>query len=368
MSVKKINEVFSCDKIINFIKSAKQILPYRGYSESKFFLCEIGGVEFLTKLSFYKKATPEIYSSDKHEDIEVINPHDAEIGILRILKRRIIDENISPCVLEMVFCKKCSNMDDIVPDQAICDKYLTNKPVSSNMKDIIYSMFCRHMDLVNSGLAHSNFSFLVLEECDITFHDYMKRYMDNNPTDMAIFTSLMFQLIYTVYAISKIYPEFRHADLHTENVMLKFDEDYEFDMNSPKFLLFYVDGEKYYVPYFGIICKIIDFGFASIPEENIKSYASEDRQLMFMRTNNDLLFFLYDVYETAGKNSTIAEFLSLIEPNETFKHYNTSFIRRNEVKIPSYESMVKNKIFSSYKRTDIKKENVVHEYAKKNNI
>lgn len=202
-----------------------------------------------------------------------------------------------------------------------------------------------------------------MEECDITFHDFIRRYIEGDGIEYTILLSLMFQIIYTIYAIKKIYPNFRHADLHTENVMLKFDENYEFDMLKPRFLVFIVDGERYYIPYFGIICKIIDFGFASIPEENIRSFAGEDRMLMSMRSKNDLLFFLYDMHDIAGKNASIYKMLAQLEPNLTFRHYNTNNISRNEQKIPNYEAMVKNSIFFPYKRTDVLPEYIFHEYT-----
>lgn len=357
----KISKVFACDNIDEFIKSVNMALPYRGYSESKFFICNIGEIEFLTKLSFYKKTNPEIYSRELADNMVTINPHDAEISILKLLKNKIIDGNISPCILELLYHKKCSNIEDIVDDQAQCDNYITN--ADNSIENTIRGMFCRHVDLVKSGLAHEKFSFLVLEECDITFNDFIRKYIDGHPIDSSLFTSLMFQLVYTIYAISVIYPDFRHADLHTDNVMLKFDPDYNFDMNAPKFLVFEVDKVKHFVPYFGIIVKIIDFGFASIPEENIRSFASEDRQLMYMRTRHDLLFFLHDVYEIAGNNPTIYNFLTDIEPNETFKHYNTAFIRRNQSNIPSYKQMVNNDVFESYRRTDVLPEHIYHEYV-----
>jgi len=354
------SDLFSCDNLDKFIGCIQLILPYRGYSESKFFICKLDDVEFLTKLSFYKKTNPEIYNKNNSEVIN-INPHDAEIGILKILKKKIIDANISPCILELLFTQKCNSLDGIIPDPSICDKFLIDKP--TNTKDIVLSLFCKHLDLVKSGLAHKKFSFLVLEECDITFHDFIRRYIEGDGIEYTIFLSLMFQIIYTMYAIKKIYPNFRHADLHTENVMLKFINDYEFDMLKPQFLVFIIDGVSYYVPYFGIICKIIDFGFASIPEENIRSFASEDMMLMSMRSKNDLLFFFHDIYDIAGKNNTITKMLSQLEPNQTFKHYNVNNINKNEQKIPTYETMIKNSIFHIYKRTDVLPEHIYHTYT-----
>ena len=346
-----------------FISSIEHILPYQGLSESKFFLCKHNGVEFLTKLSFYKKTTPEIYSTGSGDFIAV-NPHDAEIGILRILKKKIIDGNISPCILELIFHKKCSDIETAVPIQENCDKIILNTS-KTTISDTVYGMFCKHNDLVKSGLAHKKFSFLILEECDITFHGFIIRYIESNPLDYAIFKSLMFQIIYTLYAISVIYPDFRHADLHTENVMLKFDPNYKFQYDKPQFMLFTVDGVPMYVPYFGIVCKIIDFGFASIPEENIRSFVAEDRQLMYMRSDNDMLFFLYDIYTVAGTHKSVEKFLKAIEPLETWKHHNTEYIRRHEKEIASYKDMVECKVFDEYKRDPdtIPPAYIFHEYT-----
>lgn len=341
-----VEKLFSCDNISHFIGSIRHILPYQGVSESKFFMCEHSGVEFLTKLSFYKKTAPEIYS--KNDDHIAVNPHDAEIGILRILKKKIIDANVSPCILELIHYKKCSGMTPL-PTSTSCDKLLSGR--SQSPHDVVYSMFCKHNDLIASGLAHKRFSFLILEECDITFHDFIVRYVDS-PVSLSIFKSLLFQIIFTFHAISSIYPDFKHSDLHTENVMLKVDSAFVFDITKPQYLVFSINGIKRYVPYFGIICKIIDFGFASIPEENIRSYVSEDRHLMYLRSNNDLLFLFYDIYSVAGANDSITNTLRAIEPNETFVHHNTAFIRRNETLIPSYHTMATNPIFDEYIHVD----------------
>lgn len=151
MASKQITNIFSCDKLDNFINCIQEILPYRGYSESKFFICQIDDVEFLTKLSFYKKTNPEIYSKGNTEIIN-ISPHDAEIGILKILKKRIIDTNISPCILELLFTQKCNYIDGIISDPSTCDKFLIDGP--KNIKETVLNMFCKHLDLVKSGLAH----------------------------------------------------------------------------------------------------------------------------------------------------------------------------------------------------------------------
>ena len=53
--------------------------------------------------------------------------------------------------------------------------------------------------------------------------------------------------------------------------MLKIDFRYKFDPSRPKYMKFIVGADVFYVPYFGIIAKIIDFGF-SIYHKNIDNF------------------------------------------------------------------------------------------------
>lgn len=290
------------------------------------------------------------------------NPYDVEIEVLKILKKQIIDTNISPCILELLFYKRCESIDSIMPEPSICDKHMFEKPAGT-ARDFLNRKICKHSDLVDSGLAHKKFSFLVLEECDITFHNYLSHYIDESPIDFEIFKSLMFQIIYTIHSIQKIYPQFHHGDLHGDNIMLKFDSDYVFGAGNPKFMTFYIDDEQYNVPYFGMVCKIIDFGFSSIPEEGIRSYISQDLQRMFMHSFNDLLFLFYDIYKIAGLHANVKSFLIEIEPNKTFIHHNVKYIKKIADKIPTAKEMLFHDLFSQYK-TDVKPEFVWHEYKK----
>jgi hypothetical protein len=361
---KKIDasNLFDCNDISLFASSIVQILPFRGYSNSRFYMCELHGVRFLTKLSFYRKTASELYGKSSKKVI----PHaDAEILILKLLRETIIESGVSPCILELVVDKVCNKVSRLAPTSDECEQLIIDYCVA-NLPDSIDQLFCKYVNLVKNNLAHDKCAFLVLEKCDMVLDEYIQKSV-NSPIGLAVFKSILFMVIHAIYSISKIYPGFRHYDLHTDNIVLKFDQKYKFKATEPKFLLFYINDDIFTIPYFGIIPKIIDFGFGIIPEEGIFSNIIEDKDLMYHRAENDLLFLFYHIYSTAvSSNNTklkqIEKILSSLEPNRTYKHYYAEYIRKVDKLLPSYESMIKNKIFNEYKKYEVLPEQIYAEY------
>lgn len=359
---KGIEKLFSCENLDKFINSIRFVLPYKGYSDSKFFICEYNNVEFLIKLSFYKKTDPEIYSSGQSTGETAMNPVDAEINTLILLKKELIDKNCTPCILEIICHKKCEDIFAVVKNQKKCDEYVTDPPKNPNVTEMVQMMFCRQYDAFRSGLTYKTFSFLVLEECDITFNYYLTHFVDD-PVSLEVLQTLLFQIIYTIYAINRIFPEFRHRDLHANNVMLKFDNSYQFDPANPKYIVFNSEKRRYVIPYFGIICKIIDFGFASIPEKGIISAITRDKYMMHLRTDNDLLYFFSDIYLLSPNQRMIDNILSQIEPTRSYIHFNTDYIKRTGKNIPDSAEMLESELFQKYTKKNINKINIWHEYG-----
>ena len=360
-----VSDIFDCSDINNFISTIRQVLPFKGFSMSKFFTCEFQGTKFLTKLCFYRKTPPEIYSKPdkKRESIPWV---DAEIRILTIFKEKIIEKRISPCILELVYYKICNNLSKFTPREKLCERLMLEYH-EQNFDEDVEQLFCKYNDLIKNQLAHNKCAFLVLEKCDMALEDYLKKSI-NTPVSLAVFKSLLFQIIYTFYAICKIYPNFRHYDLHTDNIMLRFDPSYKFKATNPKFLIYYIDGEVYSIPYFGIIPKIIDFGFSVIPEENIISNATDDKVLMYYRSHNDLLMLFHHIHHVLaavdqGKVARVDKILSALEPNRTYIHFNTEYIRKIEDILPSYESMVHNNIFREYRKYTVPKAQIYDEFG-----
>jgi serine/threonine protein kinase len=337
--------LFTCDSIDGFIGCIKEELHYSGMSNSRFYVCAVDSMRFLTKLCFYTKSPPELYGQTSH-----MQHVDAEVNILSIFKEKILDGGVSPCILNLIYAKKCESMSQLIVGDA-CDKLLLSN--DDRPETEIKQVMCRHLEAVKDGMAHDKCAFLALEICDITMFRYLRRHV-NNAISVSIFKMLLFQVIYTLYAITKIYPKFRHLDLHTENVMLKFDHGFKFQSTNIKYMTFNIEGTKYYVPYVGIVVKLIDFGYSSLPEENIINNQTKDRTHMFNRSENDLILLFHGIYHTilesgSDKNNKIDAMLRKLEPNGTYVNYYTEHIRKITNKIPSYLEMATNPIFDEYK-------------------
>lgn len=357
------SNIFNCSNLADFISTIVAVLPYKGVSMSRFYICEYEGVRFLTKFCFYQKSSPEIYGKATKGMVSHI---DAEINILITFKEKVINKNITPCILELVYETTCEGISKLTPKEKICERLMIDY-CETLPEDDVEQLVCKYNELVKNGLAHDKCAFLVLEKCDMSLDIYLRKNI-NTSVSLAVFKSLLFMIIYTIYALNRIYPRFRHFDLHTENIMLKFDPNYKFKATNPKFLLFTIDGETYSVPYFGIIPKIIDFGFSSLPEEGIISVATENRMQMYYRADNDLLYLFHWIHYTLSrakgdKLSRVDKLLTHLEPNHAYVQYSTPYIRKIEDKIPTYEQMIKNNVWDEYKKYKVPKTQVYNEFT-----
>ena len=352
--------IFNCEDITRFIESIVNVLPYRGYSDSRFFTCELNNIRFLTKLCFYHKSQPELYAA-KHDEAaaeiaavsdevaglaKTIHQTDAEIRILELFRRRLIEQNITPCILELIYSHECASLAKLYPSADECE-YVMKDYRNASLDSTIYDILCGYKEVVSAGLAYDKAAFLVLERCDMTLESYLQKSI-NTPVSMAIFKSLLFQIVYTIWAIKMIWPTFAHLDLHTENIMLKFDPRHRFSATDPKFIVFSVNGRKFTVPYFGIIPKIIDFGFSIVPEAGIISNIVNDRIMMFHRGGNDLTYLFHWIQRSLlideDKRSRVRELLTMLDPDETYIH--VSGLKKGDS--PSAEVMLSSPAFEDY--------------------
>jgi len=283
-------------------------------------------------LSLYKKSPPELYLKQN----PLLSTHiDTEIDILNILREKIIDAGVSPCVVEILYATRCCGIK----------KYLKGKKkINPGLKTFL-TEFSR---LVQSGLAYDKWAFIALEQCDITLEAYLTHRI-GTPISTEMFRGFMFQIIYTLHAIKKLYPSFKHNDLHTENVMLSVDKSFKWSSKQRFFLQFTIEVNgkpvSYYVPYFGVIIKIIDFGFATISELGIVSNVVEDLSVMFYRQNEDIITLLHWIGTAAVKYPTydddIGIILNKLDPTESYKDIS----QQSSVSI---NDMITNELFDDY--------------------
>lgn len=356
-------ELFDCNDLTKFIGTIKEVLPFEGYSTSRFYSCEYNGVPFFVKLAFYRKSPFELYGSGTQTTAQI----DVEIGILEKLREMITQPRVSPCILELVNYVKCEDIDRIAFDRSICKQIVTNKK-PTNPKNDVEQTFCRYKGMVEANLAHNKCVFLVLERCDVNLGSFIFQTLPT-PMGMVMIKSLLFMILYTLYAINTIWPGFRHRDLHPGNIMIKYDPNFVYDPSRPKFLSVNVRGSRFLVPYFGIIPKIIDFGFSSLPEYNYISNITEDKFTMYHKIDNDILFlFLWlnsDIETMTNPNSRkLAQLLEELEPGKLFKKYFlATYIREVESMVPTYGEMMDNPVWNEYKEYKVSEEQIHSSYS-----
>ena len=342
------SNVFNCESINEFTSTIRYKLNVKGHaSGATFYICDYKGYSFLTKLVFYDKLYMEFYS-----ETTSVHSVDAEIRILEILNDKLVRKNITPCILELIYYKICNGIKKLIPKRSTCDSLILRR-ANSTVDEIIARIFCEMRNQINVGIAHDKCAFLVLERCDMTLEQYLEKSL-NTTVSVAVFKTLLFQIIYTFYTINALYPKFSHNDLHPANIMLWFDPHYKFKLTNPKYLIFHVENETYSVPYFGIMPKIIDFGYSSIPEEGINNIVMESKYISYAYVKNDLTVLFHHIYFslTQGENNKlhrVSKILSSIDPSEMYMHMDYEYIRRHENVIPTYKQMIKSKAFNEYK-------------------
>jgi serine/threonine protein kinase len=316
------------------------------------------GVRFLTKLMFYEKTNPELYGTERPR--KYTHQNDAEISILGVLREKILDPKVSPCIVRMESFQVCKNLLNILtPEQY---KRYSQKETSHTTKDLIYRIFCEKVDQCNRGLSHNKYAFVALEPCSESFTEYLKTVHEHR-VELVAFKTLLFQIIYTLYAIRQVFPLFTHGDFHTDNILMKYDNRFELDVFNPKFLLFKTNKGHFLVPYFGYICKIIDFGFSAIPELNIISDIMEDQHMMYHREGiTDISFLLSHIYgeveSSKNINRKILSMLMDLDPSKCFEK--RGIVADKNAKALTVDNMLDNKLWDIYRNKPYTK-NMIYE-------
>jgi hypothetical protein len=357
----------TCDSIIQFLtEHVVDVLPYVGFSDSKFFVIKNPDSDtkpqLFAKLSFYKKTPIELYGKP---DAKYLDQPELELKVLKLFGKEFLDTKICPGIVRSLYGLTCNDLAAIAPSKDETDKY-SKQSEFDNLSDYLKSFVYTASSLYKAGLSKNKYNLILMEKCQLTLSEYITRRLLNASSTLEnfVFMSLMFQIVYTLYIINVKYPKFRHGDLHDENVMISVDLNFKFDPKQPKYLL-YIDGKKthFCVPYYGMTCKIVDFGFSSVPEMGLLSNIQEDKNISYFMFDNDLLILFQTIYNHLASNEQVVALLKALEPNETYRHIDVELVKKIHSKIPTYEEMVYNKIFGIYRNTQISTGDIHEKYT-----
>jgi hypothetical protein len=209
--------------------------------------------------SFYQWKKPP--SKLKVSSVEV------EIDILRAIRKKIINCNLSPHYIEIIAVSTCTQVAKHIMDISSCNHQRAGRlPMISNN---ISSLMCGFQEIIRGKLALDRFSIIFSSYCAMTLRDFVLFHL---PPTIAkqryAINAIIFQIYYTLLVTQRIWPKFRHGDLLIHNIMMELDT-ITYSQHSEQYLEYIVDGRIWIIPYHGHIPKIIDFGHGQIPEENI---------------------------------------------------------------------------------------------------
>lgn len=311
--------------------------------------------KFVIKLFFHSYL--EIPNKDVGFSGKVSNESDAEIAILELLNREIINTNISPFIIR-IFGKPghCGSIENLLPKD--CDKYET-KTIKS-VDDLHYQL-CTIKRLEDLRVISPDYKFIFTEVGHKTLHQFLIdiKGSNYNRTDIhQIVMSLIFQIIYTLAAIQSKFPTFRHNDLTTNNVLVISSG---FVSNLDEYFKFEYKNKNFYVPNMGYIVKIIDFGRATIKGVIENDIIKNNRLRATINFNDaknqkiDLIMLIDDLIDSGELPETIDYFLKRIIPPEVIKNevIKMFFVSENHdllKKVKTPDQILKSSIFKFYSK------------------
>lgn len=131
-----------------------------------------------------------------------------------------------------------------------------------------------HIMVAFEALQHDNTGYLLLERIDCTLDDLLNEprveqrwlHLDNELSNEAL-AALILQTLVGLATVQSTCG-FKHHDLHSGNVFVKLiDEDTKFKgepLSTATHFHYHVDGHDLYVPNYGMLAKLGDFGMSSL--------------------------------------------------------------------------------------------------------
>lgn len=268
------NEIDKILKSGNYKELFKSIVKTYPNSNNKItIICNIKNQQFMLKIYTDDLI---ICSSDRVDGKP--SPY-VESEILRLLNELI---EFTPCIPDLITTYKMTDSDYNANFKSIKECINSNDPL------------CVIWNSINSKYATGYPTFIATSAGNIDLYNFCKRAC--NHIDTYIIMSSIWMIMYTILIIRRKYPDFEHGDLFARNIILYYDYEYIKNVRpgSSYYLNFILDKKNYYVPYYGMIPRLIDFELSKL---NSSLYA---KQHMINETDDilQLLYSINNIYTT----------------------------------------------------------------------
>jgi len=289
-------------------------------------------VQFFIKITFIDNA---------HNDA----PNN-EIELNKEINKQIIDANICDGFAQMIY-STTATLKVLLTDEQF--NTMHTAPSLNNFNKVDIAMF--HLMLNIKFNIHTNkYHAMIIENCGTSFGKF---YFSMNEFDIKyqVFKSVMFQLIYSLYVLQQKFPGFAHNDLFERNVTLKnlyIEHEYGITSNNNNagvavYKQYTIHNKNYYVPFYGLVPKIIDFEASEAPmlftqTEQIKDLLSPRAYTKL----NDILDFFRDM-RMFDSNNPCYELINKLDTSKL--HHCVTNLNVDISKAPSLLDMLNSSVF-----------------------
>ena len=245
--------------IILYIKSFKQ--HFNDYILSH--LGEIGGsvdaeaYKFLVKIKdkqlFCALKLIPLINSESSKIMDLNYKSWKELYILKMVYNLIKNHNCPnvPIIYLYFICTNCKSNDYLNPNII---KYYNNLSIRKNIQDDKSKQDILKELMEKKGFGNN--SLCILNElCDSSLKDILTNNYIENIND-TMFHSFIFQILSGIYSIHKLC-NICHFDLHGGNILIS-------NIEANGYWLYSINNSDYYIPNYGYILKIWDFGRSMI--------------------------------------------------------------------------------------------------------
>lgn len=172
-------------------------------------------------------------------------------------------------------------------------------------KNITYKHF---IERFNNNEFENNVSVSVYEWCDM---GALLNYIKINYTKLTLrwWTSILFQLFYTLAIIHTKYPSFRHDDLKLNNILLKTTN---LSKDTKTFYKYKIGNKSFVIPTIGLQIRLNGFALY-LPVEQKESLSGSDTNNKYCNIHNFFTELIKNFPEFYSQNSVPKEIVEFVD-------------------------------------------------------
>lgn len=346
-----VDKIVDCGNIMALADIMTRVSANRGSNVPLVATCQKGKTRFVLKILEYDmiseiiKRSEENKAKERTPGIEYLPAPDAEIKAMRLIRKRVIRQAMTPCIVELLsvkICEGCMQQGKAIGKRDVRE-FAGDTPENALAHKLAWGY-----DMYKRGVVQDKLAFIAMEVCDATFEAFIY-YIRSDAIGRAIMKGVLWMIVYTVHVLQQEFPGMRHNDLHISNIMVYTDTEYSISQGI-KYIEFEAD-KKYYIPFFGMLPKIIDFGHVSMPSEG---FACEDTLYPYFsksENDNDLNTFFSSIHSSLVSHADafmsdmhISRLIDALSP----KKYHSKMLHDADDKFPTPLEMLNNPVFAEY--------------------